>query len=405
MLGNARILVMNMHVERLEPRTLLSAGAPGDAGATPAAALDLGTMSGVRKVSESLSAADRVDCFRFAVKNRGNVNITLTRLVAGVAVELLDSRLRLIARSSGGAGAVLRVSRSLAKGSYFVRVSGTGAATAYGLTIQADLNWTTAKNGSLSAAVGLVFASGSTRAISAARDTWIIIHGWTGSPSGIADVAAAIDSISPSDQVLALDWSDPASGDMFSAFSWVPAVARAAAATINRWGIDGSRINLVGHSMGGYLAGALADALPDGVNRIIALDPATDPWGALVDYADRSQYSLAFIAGDMATRAAAFTAHEAFRLDMKGLGSLLSHMAVLDFFATLMRTANGASPDRVSALFAVDRLVSGADRPWQYDAYDDGYEGVMEVGESGGHWRPRNITYRDSSGREVTLRA
>lgn len=396
---------MNNPVESLEPRALLSAGPLPDAGATPATALNLGTMSGVRKMAESLSAADRVDCFRFAVTARGNVNITLTRLSSGDSVELLDRRLRSLGTSSGGAAAVRRISRSLPKGSYYIRVSGNGSATTYGLTVQADLNWTTARMGGLSAAVGLEFAGGATRAISAARDTWIVVHGWNSSPRTIADAASAVDAFSRADQVLVLDWSDAASADMFSAFAWVPPVAKAAAATISRWGIAPARINLVGHSMGGYLVDALAAELSDRVNRIIALDPATDPWALFVDYADRSRYSLAFVTGDMATSAAAFTAHEAFRLDMRGLGSLLSHLTILDFFSTMVRANNAGRADSISALFAFDRLTEDASRPWSADAYDGGFEGVIDAAESGGHWRPTTLTYRNSSGREVSVRA
>ena len=88
---------------------------------------------------------------------------------------------------------------------------------------------------------------------------------------------------------------------------WAPAVAQWAVDKLKSWGIPSSKINLMGHSLGALVADQLAKKISGGVNKIVALDPATDIPGTSftgVDFAADSQFSLAFVGSTWSTPAA-----------------------------------------------------------------------------------------------------
>ena len=64
--------------------------------------------------------------------------------------------------------------------------------TSYALTMQADLNYETVAIDGKSYDIGLQRADGSSAAIAADKETWVVIHGWQSSPKAIHRVAAAI---------------------------------------------------------------------------------------------------------------------------------------------------------------------------------------------------------------------
>src|SRR5215208_5003168 len=131
-------------IEQLESRTLLSAWTnfSSDPGGSSAAALDLGSQSGIHRYSDSLSGQDRADYLKFSIANRGNFNITLTGLKSNIDVQLLNGYGQLMATSDDSGQRVERISRFINNGNYFIRIySGKGfTSSTYRIALQADLN-------------------------------------------------------------------------------------------------------------------------------------------------------------------------------------------------------------------------------------------------------------------------
>src|SRR5688572_31158202 len=100
-------------IEQLESRMLLSSWATfsSDPGSSAAAAYDLGSLSGVRRFTDSLSAKDRADFLKFTVANRGNFNIALTGMKSNIDVQLLNSNGQTLATSDNGGKSTERISR------------------------------------------------------------------------------------------------------------------------------------------------------------------------------------------------------------------------------------------------------------------------------------------------------
>ena len=117
-------------------------------------------------------------------------------------------------------------------------------------------------------------------------ETWVISHGWDDNPNSknFQDLAKTISS--KGKQVLLLDWSEAAatgakpSKDYISgpkeAANWISDVAGFASdALTNIWGISSDNLNLIGHSLGAYVSSQIGNQISGGVNKIVALDPAT----------------------------------------------------------------------------------------------------------------------------------
>ena len=395
-------------LEALESRTLLSvslATAPVNPGSTTATALNVGSLLGVKKFSSTLTVAKSDHYYRFTLANRANVNLVLAgaALSTGAQLTLLTAAGKTLA--SGTAG---KISDDLNKGTYYVHVAepGATASNAYTLRFQGDGNWGSIKVDGQSYKVGLVFADGSTRPISSTKETWIIIHGWLGSSEseGVHDLATAIDARNNKDQVLMLDWSGPAAQDLFGAFASVPAVGKWAASTLTRWKIPTGLINLAGHSMGGYMTDLVASNVSGGVNRIIALDPATF---YSVNYAKHSRYSLAFIGSTYSTTAAAFTADAAFSVNVGDPGSIITHTNVVTLYTNIVKANNSGSPDAVSRLLSLDRLSPTLTQPWKLNAYSGGFEGKITGKELNFlDYGPKSMVYKSrTTGATVTVNA
>jgi pimeloyl-ACP methyl ester carboxylesterase len=188
----------------------------------------------------------------------------------------------------------------------------------------------------------------------------------------------------------------------------VPDVAAFVAQKLTGWGIPRTQINLVGHSYGGYMADQVAKRISGGVDRIVALDPATLALAGVdfsgTDYAAHSHFSLALVGSDYATASAAATADETINVNVGDRSSLATHGVVRDLFAGITGQNNGAS-DAISALFSLRALETG-NQPFLRDAMGNGDEADLTGQVVHGQWLPQTITYVDKATRgTVTVKA
>lgn len=215
--------------------------------------------------------------------------------------------------------------------------------------------------GTKSKNIGLVFADGASKAIDPSKNTWLVIHGMVVNPpqgdilderKDTRELAKAVDNYSQDDQVLVLDWrsaayspgatygSVKAAPNPFIGASWIDTVADWTANKLKQLGISPSNINLVGHSLGTYVAARIADKL-GGINDLIALDPATDFGGYnlgngfnsnQVNFSQNSRWSWGFYGSWLGQENSAKTATESFQIDF--VNPLLDddHGAVQSFF-------------------------------------------------------------------------
>src|SRR5688500_2943733 len=395
-----------MNIESLDSRLLLSITPSTDPGSSTNDAYNLGALDGSELVRQSLSKKDRSDYYRVKFPNAGNFNLTLTGLDGNADVRVLNKKGATVASSTGAGKRT--ISTSLPRGKHYIAVAGS-AVGKYKLSLAADGNWGTITSGSDRRAVGLVFADGCTRRIRSDRETWITLHGWNSSPDGLAisHLGRALQGRGKV-QVLELDWSSASkTSSIISAAGWTDEVGEFVADRLASWGLTTSEINLAGHSLGGLVADRIAGEVSGGVNRILAIDPATDLPGLFfsgTDYAENSRYSVGFIASSWSTPAAAATADEAFRVNIGTFNSLVTHSNVVDLVADMIERTNAGSPDRISALFDPDAL-SGANRPFRPNAYSGGFEGTLTARRSGSDWQPTTLTYKNRNNKEITLTA
>jgi pimeloyl-ACP methyl ester carboxylesterase len=392
-------------IEQLESRTLLAAWSafPSEPGETPATAVDVGSLSGVKRYADSLGKSDRDDYIRFTVANRGNININLTGLRNNADIELTTASGSSLSTSDNPARRSERISRFINAGTYYLHIS--GAATGYRLQIQADNNWGTITRGGESRSVGVVFANDATNPISGKRDTWVLIHGWSapGRAVALSTLAAAVDGYSKNDQVMLLDWSDAATTpNVFEAGLWAPAAAQFAAQKLASWGIASSRINIVGHSLGALVADELAANVKGDINRLFALDPATDV--APVNFSEFSRYSLSMVASNFATASAAATADEAFLVNIGRKDSIVTHSNVLNFFATIINGSRRKRPDAISKFFSLKTLVPASVGRFKKDGFEGRYEGVIDGQPRRSAWMVTAFAYKNKAGKTINVR-
>ncbi len=400
-------------IEQLESRTLLSAWATfsSDPGGSMAAAADLGSLGGIKRFTDSLSKSDRADFFKFQVANKGNFNLTLSGLKSNVDVQLLGSSGGLLSTSDNAGKRGEQISRFINGGTYYIRVYAGGGfkGSAYRMQLQADLNWGRISKGSEQKDVALVFSNDSSQPISKKKETWVLIHGWgaPGRPIALSRLAGAVDKTSRTDQVLLLDWSDASTtSNVFDAAMWAPIAAQFAADKLRSWGIPSSKINIMGHSLGGLVGDQLAQKISGGVNRFVALDPATDIPGTFfsgANFAARSRYSLAFIGSDYGTPAAAATADETFIMNVGPKNSPITHSNVVDLFASMILSNVRKTPDAISKWFDLDRLAPDVSQPFKKDAFNGQYEGIIDGQQKGGAWWPKTLTYKNAAGKTVVV--
>jgi uncharacterized protein with LGFP repeats/pimeloyl-ACP methyl ester carboxylesterase len=254
------------------------------------------------------------------------------------------------------------------------------------------------------------------------RPTWIVSHGWTGKPTDktITELANAIDRYQEGDQVLFLDWSEPAKGDLTSAASWIPDVAKFAVEKLKEWKIKSTNINLVGHSLGTFVSYEIAKGM-GGVSKLIALDPATEvgvglasialagitggynPYG--VDFNKYATWSWGFYGSFAGSSILTETAKESFQFDFDGFDASRHHGAVVEVFTKILnnnRSKSGNNIGRlgaISSLFNIDNMRSYSGKLWNND--HPGFEAKITMKQNGDAFSP---DYLKVIGKSVTLR-
>ncbi|MEM6561817.1 MAG: hypothetical protein AAF656_09460, partial [Planctomycetota bacterium] len=173
----------------------------------------------------------------------------------------------------------------------------------------------------LSGDYGLVALGDSPATPEAGVPTYVMVHGWNGSPDtswGFGTIGAnlqdRIERIVPDAQVYALDWSDAAGTglDFLLAESRIPAAGAGLAALLSS---VSTNLHLIGHSFGAYVAYETA-ALLGGIASITALDGGTDvPFGydatGLVNYAAVADASWSLYGSSLGNSSIASTADHA----------------------------------------------------------------------------------------------
>ncbi|MFM7086833.1 MAG: pre-peptidase C-terminal domain-containing protein [Cyanobium sp.] len=104
-----------------------------------ALARDLGSLRGSRLISDTIASSDPADFYRFTLASASQFSLTLGGISAGsdLDVQLLDSSGRLIALGTNGGRIDEFISRSLAAGTYFIRVfhAGGSPTSTYNLSL------------------------------------------------------------------------------------------------------------------------------------------------------------------------------------------------------------------------------------------------------------------------------
>lgn len=403
---------MNGMFETLEDRLVMSVPVVGaDGSETFAAAPSVGKLNGAVLVKNALSGGESSDFYQFTIRSEGNVNLTLGGLSTNANMRLFDADGRQLAISDRTRTRDDWISKTLGRGTYTVSVDRGKAAgnTSYALTMQADLNYETVTIDGASYDIGLQRADGSSAAIEADKETWVVIHGWQSSPKAIHRVAAAIQAASSRIQVLELDWSEAAADLNAAAVALrVADVGAFAAKKLAGWGIAGANVNLVGHSFGGYMTDEIARRVSGGVNRLVALDAAA-PVVAGIDisntnFSAHSKYSVAFVGSNYAQLSVARTADETITLDVGKWTKFASHTNVRELFATMVEQNNGRS-DAISSVFSLKALGSGAARGFRHDGLANGYEANLVGQDIDGVWYPATLTWKNSRGKTTVLEA
>ncbi|MEK0187595.1 hypothetical protein [Microcoleus anatoxicus] len=241
------------------------------------------------------------------------------------------------------------------------------------------------------------------------RPTWVIIHGWNGKAGDLKDLGQAIeryDGYQIGDQVLTLDWDAARTGleGLNAASSWITTVGEKAAETLNGWGINSSNINLVGHSLGTYVAAEIAKKIPGGVNKLIALDPAATTLGGYqegqVNFSDNSKWSWAFYGSAAGNFDRAYTADESFKFEFPdGFGGLIpwkaeeeKHGAVVSAFADTIKQ-NQKEPGYFTSLLNLNKMNkdSSDTQPWKTG---DGFEAWLAIDPNNSEWVISNSASR-----------
>jgi pimeloyl-ACP methyl ester carboxylesterase len=243
------------------------------------------------------------------------------------------------------------------------------------------------------------------RGIDPTARTWMPIHGRNASLDAMAEITRGLtasrkgDATRRDDQILALDWSAASDGFLYSeGEAWIQPVGEWAAKALSSYGFVGSRLNLVGHSWGTYVAAQIAGVMPYEpgpsprvkVNSIVALDPAKDdPVGPFhpswVHFGEVSNCSWAFHSSFFGSKTTPVTASEAFAVvydDPNGPGLFGKHSQVKEMFAYMITNSSA-----MSNLFKLDRLALCEAGPWVLDGFNSdgnreesgGYEGRIGV--------------------------
>jgi pimeloyl-ACP methyl ester carboxylesterase len=401
-------------IESLEPRLVLSTPTLTlDGGDTFATATNLGRTAGALVVQNALSPSESSDFYSFSVRSKGNVNLTLSGLSANANLRLFNASGKLLNNAARKGTRSESVSRTLDAGLYTIAIDrGRDAAdTAYSLTLQADLNYSRVSIDGQAYTVALTRADGASAPIEPDRETWVVIHGWQGAPDSVHRLATAVDAASRYNQVLELDWSSIAADPNVTTVALnVSQVAAYAATQLSAWGIPNLNINLIGHSFGGYMTDEIARRIAGGVNRIVALDPASPEVAGIdisnTEFASHSRASVAFLGSDYASPVAAKTADETIRLDVGRWSTFAAHGNVRDVFTLMTERNNTSGADPISRLFSLTAITQSPGHRFANNGQGDGFDALLTGRQSKGAWLPGTFTYKSPRlGKNQTITA
>lgn len=218
------------------------------------------------------------------------------------------------------------------------------------------------------------------------KETWLIIHGWRGAAENYQDLAVAIEEYSDrywgeSDQVITVDWSAARTGaNLPGAAGKIDLVAEAIKNTIQSWGIFGSKINLVGHSLGAYVAYEVSERLGR-IDRLVALNPAARTLNGYdrdqVDFSRYSNWSWAFWHNPtFDSEDQAVTADESFQITFteRNWDSNKGHGSGRPLWTNMLNDQSIA----MSTWFGLQEIRPRSGTPWGIDNGDN-WEARIEV--------------------------
>jgi pimeloyl-ACP methyl ester carboxylesterase len=213
------------------------------------------------------------------------------------------------------------------------------------------------------------------------KETWLIFHGLNGKSNDFADLGRAIEQYDGirgggDYQVVLVDWSAARNEGLLNASLMINSVAQTVKNTLTSWGIQNSKINLAGHSLGAYVGFELSKRL-GGVNKLVAMNPASTTLGGYdtlgVDFKRYSNWSWAFWHNHTTDYAvASLTADESFIIKTPSYNlPNIGHGSAKPTWTNMLRNKNGS----LSQWFGLDDIRPRS-APWSIDG---GWEAEIEV--------------------------
>ena len=375
-------------------------------GSTLASSRNISTLRHLQTVSyaDSVGSSDMNDYYRFNLAGQSNLRLNLSGLNADADIELIGENGQVLRRSILGGNASETIFwDGLGAGNYYARVYQYQGNTNYNLSFYTEY---TRVDGTVRNRGPLLWDDVETRPVNISsfsdqrienRETWVVIHGHRSDTGGfIGDLANAI---AQGHQVILLDWSRPADNNQIRpdlSARWVHEVANFAVQSLRDiWGIATSNINLIGHSLGSYVASEIGSIFTGAnrqgtqVNQIIALDPArsssaggydidglANDFQPISNFNDVSTFARAFwgdalpipnIGEGLGSARYAHSADESFQIEFESSDdATANHNNIVRFFTNMLREPNNA----VSRLFQLDRRQQSY---WETFEDDEGF--------------------------------
>jgi pimeloyl-ACP methyl ester carboxylesterase len=381
-----------------------------NAGNSFATALNVGSLKHIQTsdYSEWVGITDSTDYYVLNLVGQSNLSLNLVEVSANVTLELISHDGLVVGTSNlpDITSESIRLS-GLQAGQYYVRVSSLQTDTQYNLSLLTEytrIDGMVQNRGLFpwqvqTESVNLRIPDGGLRQRIENTETWVVIHGHRSAPDGfIGELASTIEQ---KHQVLVLDWSEPADNPFSRpdlSARWIRAVAEFTAQTLSDiWGLTTSNINLIGHSLGSYVASEIGSIFAGSqrqnpqVNQIIALDPArwvTDRgfdidgsksgFQAASDFQAVSTFSRAFwgegvplFGGEgLGSARYAHSADESFRIEFAASDdAIANHNNIVRLFTNLIRDTTNP----ISQSFQLNPIEQSY---WQGF---DGDEGILAV--------------------------
>lgn len=255
--------------------------------------------------------------------------------------------------------------------------------------------------------------------------TWVVVHGRADNPAGMRDVTAAIQAADQNAQVLVVDWAHVSAEYGTTGFggeNYIPLVGGFIAQKLNGLGFGNTSRNLgiVGHSWGALVSHEVAKGLTNGVNSLVALDPAENvPFGYDTNNADfrtKASYSLSLLTSSLGSNVSSARASDSIvvHFDNISWSSVSAHSYAKNVFTHMVNNAASGLAGEISNAFAIGELRAGRSVPWSRDKFivsnagvatpaDGPFEGSILAIYSNGSWKPLTLLCRDDAGVVKTL--